>query len=247
MLKYNLQMFNDEITGGGVTAEPVKYTINGQEMTAEQVVESYKKLQAHSTKTTQENSDLKKAAERVQQWVGFDDYLTDLEQKTGLNVKAQVGQKLEEIVQNLANGKTPTNAQMNNLSKQIDKAEEAGNTEMAKRLEELEATAFEAQREKAYMDFEKSAKAEGIEFSADDFDQFAYEYLSEHFDLGEDDGFTIKQLKAAYQAFEAKQLKEARKKDIPALGTSGGSSGPDKKEAKTGGISAVTQRIMKRL
>jgi hypothetical protein len=98
--------------------------------------------------------------------------------------------------------------------------------------------AFEAQLEKTYLGFEKSAKEEGFEFKTDEFNEFAAEYMSDRFGIGDDDDFTLKQLQAAYDAFEAKKLKEARKKDIPPLGTSGGAGSPDKKggQQKVGGL-----------
>lgn len=245
--KLNLQLFNDAPVGGDAP-EGATFEINGQKMTAEQVVESYKKLQADHTKVTQKNSELAKTAEAVKGWTDFDNYLTELETKTGQQLKGQLGRMMDSFVQSVANGEAPTQAQMNQLSKEIDKAEKKGDDELTQRLQELEARAYQAELAETFSDFERQAEAEGIDYTQDEFQEFAAEYLSDKFGLGDDDEFTTKQLQAAYDAYEAKKLKEARKKDIPPLSTSGGTSGPskgDKGKQSVGGIKGAAAAAAK--
>lgn len=240
-------LFNPEGQEGG--GQPT-FDINGQQMTAEQVADSYKKLQGEFTKVTQKNSELTKEAEKVKQWVDFDKTLDDVAAKTGQQVKPQVGRMIDSFLSSIAQGQAPTDGQMTQLGKAIDTAEAKGDDELAQRLQALESTAMEAQLEKTFGDIEKTAKSEGIDYDRSEFQEFADKWL-EDLGIGDDDDFDLKLLTKAYDAYEAKKLKESAKKGtIPPLGTSGGAAGPDKsstKESKVGGLKGATQKAMQLL
>lgn len=233
--------------GGGTST--ATFEVNGQQMTAEQVLESYKKLQGEFTKVTQENSSLKKDSEKVKPWVEFDKTLDDLTSKTGQQLKPLVAQTIDGMINAIMQGKAPTTAQMSDLGKAIDKADAKGDEETVQRLQALEAVAMEAQLDKTLGEIEKNAKSEGIDFDRKEFQDFADKWL-EDLGIGDDDDFDLKLLNKAYEAFEAKKIKENVKK-IPPLGTSGGAAGPDKsstQENKVGGIkgaAALARELLK--
>lgn len=237
-LTMNLQIFADSEPGGDVST----FEINGQQMTAEQIAESYKKLQGEFTKVTQKNSELNKEYEKAKPWLEFDKTLDDLSAKTGQQLKPQVGMMIDSLINGLANGKAPTETQMSQLGKAIDKAEAKGDDELAQRLQALESTAMEVHYEKAIVEIENTAKSDGIEFDRKEFEGFFDQWLD---DLGLEE-FDNKHLKKAYQAYEAQKIKESAKKgNIPPLGTSGGAAGPDKSNSqptKVGGLKGAAAR-----
>lgn len=235
MFKRLMPYFNAEgLEGGGAPT----FEINGQQMTAEQVADAYKKLQADHTKISQKNSDLSKQVDQVKPWVDWDQYLNQF----GPEAKQEVGKLMDTFVKGLESGKAPTNAQMSQLGKAIDKAEAKGDDELAQRLQALESTAMEVHFEKVMGEIEKTAQSEGVDFDRGEFQNFSDQWLD---DLGLEE-FEDRHLKKAYQAYEAQKLKESAKKgNIPPLGTSGGAAGPDKGSAqpgKVGGLRGAAQK-----
>lgn len=233
-------LFNMNEQGGGAAT----FEINGQQMTAEQVVESYKKLQGDHTKVTQKNSELSKDQEKVQEWLKFDQTLEDLSTKTGVNVKVLAGAQLDGLITNLVAGKTPTAGQLDKLDDAKDKAAAEGDKASLKKLEALESVVMEQEYEKTIDGIEKLAKSEGIDFERAEFQKFADAWL-EDLGIGEDDEFDLKLLKKAYQSFEAQKIKESTKGNIPPLGTSGGAAGPNRNSSqpeKIGGIKGAAAK-----
>lgn len=247
MLKLHLQQFAEDPADQGGGAEKIQ--IGDKEFTLEELQEqlkSYDKLQKEFTKVTQKNSELSKEAEKVKQWLEFDQYLDQLSQ-TVPDVKPQVGRMIDSFLQSLAKGDTPTQAQMGQLSKAIDKAEDKGDDETVQSLRALEETVMQTTLEKEFLAIEKMAESDGIEFDLDQFKEFADQWL-EDLGIGEDDDFDLKLLRKAYKEYLADQLKEGKKKEIPPLGTSGGASAPDKaKEQKIGGLKGAFERAAKYL
>lgn len=243
---FSTPFYNVDGMGGG--GQPT-FEINGQHMTAEQVADSYKKLQGEYTKVTQKNSELTKQADSVKGWVEFDQALDQLSQQTGVNAKALAGAQLDGLVNSLTQGKAPTDSQMSKLGQAIDKAESKGDSETVKKLEAVESYVAELEFSKTMDSIANEAKADGIDFNKDEFLAFADEWL-EDMGIGEDDDFDLKMLKKAYQAYEAKQLKEQSKQGrIPPLGTSGGAGSPSNqnKSNKVGGLKGAFESSMKML
>jgi hypothetical protein len=234
-----IPLFNTDESGGGATFE-----VNGQQMTAEQVVESYKKLQGEFTKVTQKNSEYSKSEDKVKGWLDFDQALDQLSQEKGINAKALAGQQLDGLIQNLASGKAPTVTQMDKLGKEIDKAESKGDEATVKKLEALESVVMEQEFEKNLSSIEKEAAEDNIPFDRKEFLAFADSWLDD-MGISDDDDFDLKLLKKAYQAYEAKILKEQSKQPkIPTLSTSGGAGSPSKQASneKVGGIKGAAQK-----
>jgi hypothetical protein len=216
------------------------FDINGQQMTAEQVVDSYKKLQTDHTKVTQKNSEYSKNEEKVKSWTDFDKFIDE----SGLD-RSAIGAGMDKLINDLKAGKAPTAANLEKLEKQID---DTDSKQIKAELEELRDTVLEREYEKTIVTFEKSAAKEGFEFKQKEFETFAYSWLK---DLGiDDDGeCTDSQLKKAYEAFESKKVKElSGKGKIPPLATSGAAGGVVKTEpTKGGGLKGAGQRVMEKL
>lgn len=219
------------------------FEVNGQEMTGEQLLESYQKLQKEFTKVTQKNSEISKNEQAVKQWLDYDKSLQELSEQTGVDVKALAGSQINAIIENIAQGKMPTNAQSQQLDKAINKAEKAGDSETARQLEELQSYVSQQVLDKTIEEIFTNFAQEGYEIDADDFEKFTDEWL-EDFGIGEDDEFDPKLLKKAAQAYEAKLLKESSRRRIPQLGTSGGTSSPIREEKKetVGGIKGASAK-----
>lgn len=238
-------LFNSDGAAGGGT--PATFEINGQQMTAEQLADSYKKLQGEYTKVTQKNSEYSKNEEKVKAWLEFDTNLDKLSEQTGVNVKALAGAQLDGLLSSLAQGKAPTAAQVQKLETAIDKAEAKGDDKTVQQLESLQSIVMQNEFEKTVDGIEKLAKSDEIAFDRKEFLDFADEWLDD-MGIGDDDEFDLKLLNKAYQAYEAKKLKEQVKQPkIPALGTSGGTGAPNKgdgKPEKVGGLRGAAAKAM---
>lgn len=229
---------------GGEGGAQTTFEVNGQQMTSEQLVESYKKLQGEFTKVTQKNSDMSKQVDSVKGWLEFDQALDQLSQDTGVNAKALAGSQLDGLIKSLAVGKAPTTTQMGNLEKAIDKAEAKGDEETVKKLEAVESYVAQLEFDKTMNAIEAEAKEDGIPFDVEEFKTFADEWLDD-MGISDDDDFDLKLLKKAYQAYEAKKLKEQSKQPkIPQLSTSGGAGSPGKQtsEEKVGGLKGAAAK-----
>lgn len=216
------------------------YDINGQQMTGEQLADSYKKLQTNHTQVTQKNSEYSKNEEKVKAWTDFDKFIDE----NGLD-RSAIGAGMDKIINDLKAGKAPTAANLEKLDKQIDDTE---SKKIKAELEELRDTVLEREYEKTIVNFEKSAAKEGFEFKQKEFETFAYSWLKD-LGIGDEDDFTDNQLKKAYEAFESKKVKELTgKSKIPPLATSGAAGGVTKTEpVKVGGLKGAGQRVMEKL
>jgi hypothetical protein len=235
-------LFNTDEPGGGAAT----FEINGQQMTAEQIVESYKKLQSDHTKVTQKNSEMSKDQEKAKPWLEFEKTLDEISTKTGVNVKALAGAQLDGLITSIVSGKTPTSGQLDKLDDAKDKATSEGDKASLKKLEALESVVMEQEYEKAIDSIEKTAKSDGIDFDRAEFIEFADKWLDE-LGIGEEDEFDLKLFNKAYQAYEAKIIKEAKKGGIPPLQTSGGAGGAGRNSTapqKVGGLKGANQKVM---
>jgi hypothetical protein len=219
------------------------YEINGQEMTADQLVESYQNLQKEYTKVTQKNSEFSKNSENVKQWLDWDSSLDQLSKETGLDVKSLAGSQINGLIQSIVQGKNPTGAQAQQLENAIGKAERKGDDATAQKLQQLESYMSEQILTNTINDIFEGFSKEGYDVNPDDFEKFADEWL-EDLGVGEDDDFDPKLLKKAAQAYEATLLKENSRRRIPQLGTSGGASSPSrgKDPDKVGGIKGASAK-----
>lgn len=219
------------------------YEVNGQQMTGEELLQSYQKLQKEFTKVTQKNSQFSKENENVKQWVEWDNSLKKISEEKGIDVRALAGSQINSLIESIMSGNVPTNSEQQSLEKAINKAEKKGDSETVQQLNELQSYVSEQILTNAITEIFESFEEEGYDVDPDDFEEFVDTWLE---DLGydEEDEFDPKLLRKAAQAYEAKLLKESNRRRIPQLGTSGGASSPNrgKEPEKIGGIKGAAAR-----
>jgi hypothetical protein len=226
-------------------------TIGDKEYTLEQLQDlvnkypelekSYKKLEAEFTKTSQAKKELESKVQAAEQWLQFSDYLQQ---------HPDLAKQIADVVDGYNSGNPVTQANLNTISRAIDKADKAGDDELVKRLEALEAALQERQIEETLDSLEKRAKSDGLEdFTLDGFKEFADKWLEEELGLGDDDDITPKELRLAYTAYKAHLLEQTKERGkVPKVSSDSTGAPPAKeKDDRPKGLKARAQEALEYL